>query len=62
MCQEWRISESTYHRWRKQLGLMDVDEAKRLKALEREDSELKMILAASLLKNRVLEAVCEKKL
>jgi putative transposase len=61
VCQERNISEATYHRWRKQFGLMEVDEAKRLKELERENSELKKMLAESLLKNRVLEAICEKK-
>ncbi len=60
VCQERNISEATYHRWRKQFGLMEVDEARRLKELERENSELKKMLAESLLKNRVLEAVCEK--
>ncbi len=33
---------------------------RRLKELERENGELKKMLAESLLKNRVLEAVCEK--
>ena len=40
---------------------MEVHEARRLKDLERENTELKKMLAESLLKNRVLEAVCEKK-
>ncbi len=62
VCKEKNISEATYHRWRKQFGLMEVDEARRLKELERETTELKRMLAESLLKNRVLEAVCEKKL
>jgi hypothetical protein len=35
------------------------DEAKRLKGLERENSELKKMEASSLLKNSVLEAVCK---
>jgi len=43
-------------------AVLSVDEAKRLKELERENSELKKMLAESLLKNRVLEAICEKKL
>ena len=60
--QERNISEATYHRWRAQFGLMEVNEARRLKELERENGELKKMLAESLLKNRVLEAVCEKKL
>jgi len=57
--QERNIPEATYHRWRKQFGLMEVDEAKRLKELERENSELKKMAASSLLKNSVLEAVCK---
>ena len=61
VCQEKNISEATYHRWRKQFGLMEVNEAKRLKELERENSELKKMLAESLLKNRVLEARMRKK-
>jgi putative transposase len=40
---------------------MEINEAKRHKELERENSELKKMLADALLKNRVLEAVCEKK-
>ena len=52
----------SFHRWKHQFGQMDVNEARRLKELERENRELKEMLAESLLKNRVLEAVCEKKL
>ena len=62
VCRQANISEVTFHRWKKQLGQMEVSEAKRLKELERENTELKKMLAESLLKNRVLEAVCEKKL
>ncbi len=57
---EHNISEVSFHRWKRQFGQMDVNEARRLKELERENSELKKMLAESLLKNRVLEAVCEK--
>jgi putative transposase len=62
VCQEQNISEVSYHRWRRQFGQMELNEARRLKELERENRELKEMLAESLLKNRVLEAVCEKKL
>jgi putative transposase len=43
------------------VGQLDVNEAKRMKELERENAELKKMLADSLLKNRVLEAVNAKK-
>jgi putative transposase len=62
LCREANISEVTFHRWKKQFGHMEINEARRLKELERENTELKKMLAESLLKNRVLEAVCEKKL
>jgi putative transposase len=62
VCREHNISEVSFHRWKKQFGQMEVKEARRLKELERENGELKKMLAEALLKNRVLEAVCEKKL
>jgi putative transposase len=61
VCQEHNISEVSFHRWKRQFGMMEINEARRLKELERENAELKKMLAESLLKNRVLEAVCEKK-
>jgi putative transposase len=62
VCRDHNISEVTFHRWKKQFGQMEINEAKRLKELERENTELKKMLAEALLKNRVLEFVCEKKL
>ena len=62
VCREANISGVTFHRWENQFGQMEVREAKRLKELEGENTELKKMLAESVLKNRVLEAVCEKKL
>jgi putative transposase len=62
ICRDENISEVSFHRWKRQFGQMEINEARRLKELERENSELKKMLAESLLKNRVLEAVCEKKL
>jgi putative transposase len=62
LCREENISEVTFHRWKKQFGHMDINEARRLKELERENTELKKMLAEEMLKNRVLSYVCEKKL
>lgn len=61
VCRENNVSDVTFHRWKKQFGQMEINEAKRLKELERENTELKKMLADSLLKNRVLEYACEKK-
>ena len=62
VCREHNISEVSFHRWKKQFGQLEVNDARRLKELERENSELKKMLAEEMLKNRVLSYVCEKKL
>ena len=61
VCRAHNVSQVSFHRWKRQFGQMDLNEARRLRELERENSELKKMLAESLLKNRVLEAVAEKK-
>ena len=60
ICPEENLSEVSFYRWKRQFGQMEIKEARRLKELERENRELKQMLADSLLKNRGLEAVCEK--
>jgi putative transposase len=62
VCREKNIAEQTVYRWKRVFGMMEIAEARRLKALEQENNELKKMLAEALLKNRVLEAVCAKKL
>ena len=59
VCWEANISEATFHRWKKQFGHMEVNEARRLKDLERENTELKKMLAESLLKNRGHPAIMQ---
>jgi len=61
VCRAHNISEVSFHRWKRQFGMMEINEARRLKELERENAELKKMLAEALLKNRVLEVACEKK-
>ena len=61
VCRAHNISEVSFHRWKRKFGQMDLNEARKLKELERENGELKKMLAEALLKNRVLEAVAEKK-
>lgn len=53
------ISENTYHRWRNQYGGMKADDAKRLKELERENRQLKAIVADQALENRALKEVAK---
>lgn len=58
---EMDISEQTYNRWRDKYGLMSSSEAKRLRALEAENADLKAIVADLALQNKVLKDVNSKK-
>jgi len=40
VCREHNLTQVSFHRWKKQFGHMEVNEAKRLKELERENTEL----------------------
>ena len=61
-CREKQISVATLNRWRKKYGQMDEAAAKRLKALEKENTELKKMYAEAMLGIKVLEEALEKKL
>lgn len=61
VCRQHNISEQTYYRWKKKYGDMELADAKRLKELEKENAELKKLLAESMLENRVLKEVNSKK-
>jgi len=49
------ITEQTYYRWRKEYGGIRVDQAKRLKQLEKENSQLKKVVADLTLDNAILK-------
>ena len=61
VCREHNISKATFHRWKRKYGDMDLADVERLKELEKENGELKKMLAESMLKIRVLEEVNSKK-
>ena len=48
VCTEHNISEQTFYRWRRKYGGMEISEAKKLRELERENSELKRWSPSSL--------------
>jgi putative transposase len=56
------ISEQTFYRWRKKYGGMEVSEARRLRSLEKENVELKQMVADLSLDKRMLQDVLSKKL
>ena len=51
------IAEQTYYRWRKEYGGLRVDQAKRLKELEKENARLKKLVADQALDNAILKEV-----
>ena len=55
VAQKLSITEQTYYRWRKEFGGLRLDQAKRLKELERENSRLKTLLAEQALDNAILK-------
>jgi transposase-like protein len=55
VCREMNISEQTYYRWRKEYGGMRVDQAKKLKLLEKENQRLKTLVADLSLDNAILK-------
>ena len=59
VCRQLEVTEQTYYRWRKEYGGLKVDQAKRLKELERENSRLKRLLADAHLDNAILKEVAE---
>lgn len=49
------VTEQTYYRWRKEYGGLRLDQAKRLKELERENARLKKLLAEQTLDDAILK-------
>ena len=53
------ITEQTYYRWRKEYGGMRINQAKRLKELDKENGRLKKLVADLSLDNAILKDVAE---
>jgi putative transposase len=58
-CKEAEITQQTYYRWRKEYGGLQLDQAKRLKELEKENSKLKRLVAELSLEKQILKDVAE---
>jgi len=61
LCRRHGFSEPSFYAWRSKFGGMDVSDAKRLKALERENGRLKKLLAESMLEIEVTREALRKK-
>lgn len=59
VCRELEVSEATYHRWNRRYGAMNKNQLKRLKALEKENTRLKKIVADQAVDISVLKEAAE---
>ena len=59
VCRQLSISDATYYKWRKAYGGMKIDQARRLKELERENSRLKRAVADLTLDKLILKEAAE---
>ena len=53
------VSDCTYYRWRKEYGGLKIEQARKLKSLEKENSRLKKLVADLSLDNAILKEVTE---
>ena len=59
ICHKLGVSDVTYYRWRKEYGGMQVEQARRLKDLEKENTRLKKLVADLSLDNSILKEVAK---
>ncbi len=61
VCRRLNVTEQTYYRWRREYGGLKVDQAKRLKDLEKENGRLKKLVADQALDIAILKEVANPK-
>ena len=61
VCRKHGVSSATLYKWKAKYGGLDVSDAKRLKALEDENTKLKKLLAEAMLDNAMLKDIAAKK-
>ena len=61
VCRRHGVSAATFYKWKAKFGGLDVSEARRLKALEDENTRLKRMLADAMLDNVALKDLLGKK-
>ena len=62
LCRKHGVSEQTFYRWRSKYGGLSVNEARRLKDLEKENARLKRLLAERDLEVDVIKELLSKNL
>jgi len=57
VCKKLGVSDQTYYRWRREFGGLRLEQAKRLKLLERENARLKKLVADQAIDIAILKEV-----
>jgi transposase-like protein len=57
VCRKLGVTEQTYYRWRKEYGGLKVEQAKRLRELEKENARLRKAVTDLTLDNQILKEV-----
>jgi putative transposase len=60
VCRKHGVSSATFYKWKAKFGGLDVSDAKRLRALENENTKLKKLLAEATLDNAMLKEIAAK--
>ena len=61
VCRKYGVSSASFYKYKAKFGGMDVSDARKLKALEEENTKLKKLLAEQMLDNAVLKDINSKK-
>lgn len=61
LCRKHGMSSATFYAWKAKYGGMEVSDARRLKALEEENTKLKRLYADAMLDNAALKDLLAKK-
>ena len=61
VCAEHNVSPQTISNWKRKYGEMDINEARKLKALEEENSRMKKIIADQTMQIDILKEINSKK-
>lgn len=60
-CRRIGVTEQSYYRWRKEYGGLQVDQAKRMKDMEKENARLRRAVSDLTLDNQILQEVVRGK-
>jgi putative transposase len=60
VCRKHGVSSATFYKWKAKFGGLDISDAKRLRALEDENTKLKKLLAEAMRDNAMLKEIAAR--